>query len=88
MTWLTVTCGWAVRPEGASWPQIYGISLLAGIGFTMSLFIGLLAFPAPQEIQDAAKIGVLLGSVLSAVVGAIVLLLATKPRRPGMVEHS
>ena len=88
MTWLTVTCGWAVRPEGASWPQIYGISLLAGIGFTMSLFIGLLAFPAPPEIQDAAKIGVLLGSVLSAVVGAIVLLLATKPRRPGMVEHS
>lgn len=65
--------GVCCRPEGASWPQIYGASLLCGVGFTMSLFIGAIAFPNAPEAVDAAKIGTLAGSLLSAVAGWTVL---------------
>jgi Na+:H+ antiporter, NhaA family len=75
-TWLAVRLDWADCPEHASFVQVYGVSLLCGIGFTMSLFIGLLAFPSSPELQDAVKIGVLSGSILSALAGAIVLRLA------------
>jgi NhaA family Na+:H+ antiporter len=80
-TWAVVRLGLADCPEGASWAQVYGVSVLAGIGFTMSLFIGLLAFPASPELQDAVKIGVLAGSLVSAALGILVLRLA--PRRVG-----
>ena len=66
--WLTIKAGWATRPQGSTWAQIYGIAILCGIGFTMSLFIGLLAFTS-DEFHDATKIGVLAGSLASAVVG-------------------
>jgi NhaA family Na+:H+ antiporter len=75
-TWAAVRLNWADRPEHASWSQVYGVSLLAGIGFTMSLFIGLLAFPDAPELQDAVKVGVLSGSLLSGIVGTLVLLIA------------
>ena len=71
--------GWPTCRTGASWPQLYGVSLLCGIGFTMSLFIGLLAFPDNQAIQDDVKIGILAGSLVAAVVGTIILLLAPPP---------
>jgi Na+:H+ antiporter, NhaA family len=74
--WLAVKLKLATRPSKASWPQVYGVSLLCGIGFTMSLFIGGLAFP-DQPQADAVKIGVLMGSLLSAVVGVAVLRFAT-----------
>ena len=70
--WLAVRAGLATRPSKASWTQVYGVSLLCGIGFTMSLFIGGLAFPASPE-SDSVKIGVLLGSLLSALAGVVVL---------------
>lgn len=65
-------------PADASLAQVYGVSLLCGIGFTMSLFIGLIAFPASPELESQVKVGVLLGSTLSAIVGAIILLLAIR----------
>lgn len=70
--WLAVRLGFATKPAKASWLQLYGVSLLCGIGFTMSLFIGNLAFGDPAQI-DAMKIGVLAGSLISAVAGALVL---------------
>jgi NhaA family Na+:H+ antiporter len=69
---LVIRLGWADLPAHASWRQLYGVAVLCGIGFTMSLFIGLLAFDDAGR-QDAAKLGVLAGSSLSAIVGALIL---------------
>jgi NhaA family Na+:H+ antiporter len=79
--WLAVKSGFASRLGGASWLQVYGVSLLCGIGFTMSLFIGALAFPGDPALVAEAKIGVLFGSFASAVAGFAVLRLAPLPRR-------
>jgi NhaA family Na+:H+ antiporter len=76
--WLSVKMGWAARPNAASWLQVYGVALLCGIGFTMSLFIGGLAFADPQT-QDSVKLGVLMGSIASAALGYAVLRIAAKP---------
>jgi NhaA family Na+:H+ antiporter len=81
-TLAVVKLNLADRPEDATWPQVYGISLLCGIGFTMSLFIGLLAFPDSVDLQEQVKVGVLLGSVLSALAGTAVLLVARREREP------
>jgi len=70
--WVSVKFGIAARPAHASWLQIYGVALLCGIGFTMSLFIGGLAFTSPDQADDV-KIGVLMGSVLSAIIGYLIL---------------
>jgi Na+:H+ antiporter, NhaA family len=71
--WLAVRLKLADCPASASWAQVYGVALLCGVGFTMSLFVGLLAFPTSPELQDAVKVGVLMGSLISAVLGALVL---------------
>lgn len=76
---LAVKTGLAAKPQGASWLQIYGVAMLCGIGFTMSLFIGELAFPGQADRIDEAKIGILLGSVLSAVIACGILRFAPKP---------
>lgn len=73
--WLAARFKLASRPKDASWSQVYGVSLLCGIGFTMSLFIGGLAFAGPA-MGDAVKIGVLMGSLASALCGYAVLRLA------------
>jgi Na+:H+ antiporter, NhaA family len=78
--WLSVKLRLAARPKDASWTQVYGVSLLCGIGFTMSLFIGGLAFADPSK-GDAVKIGVLMGSLASALCGYVLLRLAAKPNR-------
>ena len=71
-TWIAVMGGLAGKPEGATWLQILGVALLGGIGFTMSLFIGMLAFPDPAEAASL-RLGVLTGSLLSAVAGYLIL---------------
>jgi len=72
--WLLVKMKWAKLPEGASWTQLYGITLLCGIGFTMSLFIASLAFEhVGQEYIKPVRLGILTASFLSAVTGYLVL---------------
>ncbi|MBK8455682.1 MAG: Na+/H+ antiporter NhaA [Phyllobacteriaceae bacterium] len=80
-TALALALGWGERPRGATWTQIYGVSLLTGIGFTMSLFIGALAFPDAGSLGDAVKTGVLAGSVLSALAGAALLVTSSRVGR-------
>ncbi|WP_332677368.1 Na+/H+ antiporter NhaA [Brevundimonas sp.] len=71
------------KPTGATWLELYGVSLLCGVGFTMSLFIGALAFPgaidSPEQVE--VKLGVLLGSLLSATAGGVVLAIASRRRK-------
>ena len=74
-----VKLGWAAAPVGAAPLHVLGVALLCGIGFTMSLFIGLLAFPDNAALQDGVKIGILLGSLVAAALGALVLMLSPKP---------
>jgi Na+:H+ antiporter, NhaA family len=81
IVWVAVKMGIGSRPLGTTWRQIYGMSMIAGIGFTMSLFIGGLAFPGNAELIDDVKIGVLFGSILSALGGYV--LLRTAPVKAG-----
>ncbi|NBJ09682.1 Na+/H+ antiporter NhaA [Microvirga arsenatis] len=86
-SYAAIRLGLADVPAGATRAQCYGVALLCGIGFTMSLFIGALAFPGQPELGDATKIGVLMGSALSALAGYLVLSVAPrerplKPSRP------
>jgi NhaA family Na+:H+ antiporter len=69
---LAIAFGAGARPEGSSWTQLFGVAVLAGIGFTMSLFIGMLAFPEPAYAADI-RIGVLTGSLCSALLGYLIL---------------
>ncbi len=73
---LAERTGFALRPAGASWLQVWGVALLCGIGFTMSLFIAALAFPAHPLLVEEAKLGVLAGSLASALLGFAILRLA------------
>jgi NhaA family Na+:H+ antiporter len=74
-TWLSVRLGLSALPEGARWPQMYGVCVLTGVGFTMSLFIGTLAFVDEGQVS-AVRLGVLAGSLISAVLGYVVLYVA------------
>ncbi len=77
IVWIVDRIGFAAKPAGATWPEIWGVSILCGIGFTMSLFIGGLAFPNSPMLIEEAKIGILTGSAISAVLGFIVLRMTT-----------
>ncbi|MWV26638.1 Na+/H+ antiporter NhaA [Aurantiacibacter rhizosphaerae] len=87
--WMAVKSGMARLPEGVGWRQVHALSLLAGIGFTMSLFIGNLAFADPAQV-DAVKIGVLSGSLVAAVAGYLLLratLPAAKVNEPALADQ-
>ena len=77
--WLAVKTGISELPTGISWRQVYGAGWLAGIGFTMSLFISDLAFP-DSPLVDVAKLGILIASLIAGVVGWLILRGASSPR--------
>jgi Na+:H+ antiporter, NhaA family len=79
-TWAAVRLGLARLPDGATWFQLYGVAVLGGIGFTMSLFIGTLAFAGPEQ-GAAVRLGVLAGSLMSALLGYALLRNALSPSR-------
>ena len=81
-SWLAVRLGWASLPEGVTWRMLYGASWLAGIGFTMSLFVTELAF-ADESLINEAKLGILLASLMAGAVG-YALLQAWLPRQEEM----
>ena len=85
--WLADRSGIAPKPPSASWPELYGAAILCGIGFTMSLFIGALAFPTHPEEVEAAKLGTLAGSLVSAIVGFTILRF-TGPTPASADDHS
>ena len=80
-SYLSVKFKLAEMPSNSNWIKLYGVGILTGIGFTMSLFIGNLAFADYSNDLDGVKIGVLTGSFLSALVGYIVLLIVTKKKQ-------
>jgi NhaA family Na+:H+ antiporter len=75
-TWLAVRLGWGKLPSHTNWRHIVGLASLAGIGFTVSLFITNLAF-TDQEVADVAKVGIFAGSLLSGIIGSFLLRRAT-----------
>lgn len=76
-SWLAIKLNWSVLPDGMRWSHVIGVGLLAGIGFTMSMFIAVLAFDSP-ELIISAKIAIMLGSLLSAILGVFWLLVLNK----------
>ena len=79
-SYLFVRAGFAALPRGVSWPQIFGVSVLGGIGFTMSLFISGLSFRDPL-LLDHAKLGILTGSTVSGMIGLAMLFYLTPKRK-------
>ena len=77
-SFVSIKLGFAQMPNNSNWINLYGVGILTGIGFTMSLFIGNLAFIENPIYMDGVKIGVLTGSLLSTLIGYLLLLLTTK----------
>ena len=75
---LAIKLGFADLPRNAGWSHMTGVALLCGIGFTMSLFIGLLAFADDPALQGAVKLGILAGSLVAALLGSSVLMMAPR----------
>lgn len=79
ISWLSVKLKLSEMPENAKWVHILGVGLLAGIGFTMSIFISILSFADPLFVQEA-KFSILVGSVISGLLGYLILNLSSKKR--------
>ncbi|MGB0126423.1 MAG: Na+/H+ antiporter NhaA [Rhodocyclaceae bacterium] len=79
--WVAVRLGWARLPSGVCWKHLLGAAWLGGIGFTMSLFIGQLAFPDPEQAEHA-KLGIVLASAIAGAIGLVWLYLAARDARP------
>ena len=82
-SWLAVRLGLGRLPDGAHWGHIVGVAAVAGIGFTVSLFITGLAFDT-KDLQDDAKIGTLIASVVAAGIGAVILGLSSRKTQRGL----
>jgi len=79
LTWLAVKSGMAALPSGANWGQVFGVAILCGIGFTMSLFVGSLAFePGSSEYAGMDRMGILTGSLFAALIGYAVTAAASR----------
>jgi NhaA family Na+:H+ antiporter len=72
MSWLSVKTGMGSLPEGVKWTQVIGLGILGGIGFTMSIFIAMLSYQAP-DLQTEAKFVVLISSILAGAIGYMIL---------------
>ena len=83
-TWAAVKLGAAEVPAGAPWSRVYGVAMVAGIGFTVALFIANLAFGGHPELLNQARLGVLVGSLVSGVSGMLVLWLIPDPAGRGV----
>jgi len=82
LTWLAIKLGIAALPQGANWGQVLGVSILCGIGFTMSLFVGSLAFePGNSAYAGVDRMGILTGSILAAFIGYGVMVVASRRNR-------
>ncbi|MCF5019135.1 Na+/H+ antiporter NhaA [Pseudomonas lactis] len=81
LTWLAIKTGIASLPSGANWGQVMGVAILCGIGFTMSLFVGSLAFaPGASEFAGEDRMGILTGSILAAFIGYAVTAMASRKK--------
>jgi NhaA family Na+:H+ antiporter len=80
-TFVAVRSGMGNLPKGTGWNHIIGLSAVAGIGFTVSLFVAGLAFVDPHQVE-LAKVGIFIGSFISGVLGAVILFRARKPESP------
>ena len=78
LCWLAIKLGLSELPEGVSWLQLYGVALLCGIGFTMSLFVASLAFEqGGPDLAVDDRLGILLGSIASGILGYVILRIAS-----------
>ena len=77
-SYVSIKLKFAEPPNRSSWMSLYGVSILTGIGFTMSLFVGNLAFVDNTQYMDGVKIGVLAGSLFSTIFGYLILLISSK----------
>lgn len=79
LTWLAIKIGIAKLPSGSNWGQVLGVSILCGIGFTMSLFVGSLAYvPGTSEYAGVDRMGILTGSILAAFIGYAIMALSSR----------
>ena len=76
--WIAVKIGWGVLPRNTTWLHIFGTAILAGIGFTVALFIAELAYTDPG-LTDLAKIGIFIGSIAAGLIGYVVMRYASRP---------
>ena len=77
-SFIAVRLGLGRLPERTTWPMLAGVGAVAGVGFTVSLFIAGLSFPGSESLSDDAKVGILVASVVAAAVGVLLLVLATR----------
>lgn len=80
-SWIAIKLGIASLPKGATWTTLYGVAVLTGIGFTMSLFVDSLAYNDTKMFHFADKLAILLGSLFSGIMGYIILKMATRAHK-------